>query len=512
MTMFPASMRSVTLLALGAFALIACKSNTVSQTNPTDYVSQDVPPSGAVLRHESGLVVVIPAGALAASTTLTIGTQPGGAYPDFPAKAPPLEGPVFVLTPHGTAFHVPITIYMPIPDGATPSSLEPWTASGDGASWASVQVPDGVVSTNDTYDGKPKVSVTTAHFSYYALFGASADGSVDAAPSCSLATCPNGCCDTNGACQPGNSSAACGTGGARCGACSQANGCVSGHCRCAQTSDCPVNQACDVAAGTCTNSCVVGGNTLACNTGCCDLTASKQCVGGGAGGTLCGTNGGVCVDCSASAAGHVCQLGGVCGCTAAKDCPPNQACVNGTCGTACSSGVACNGGCCDGTKCQPGNTASACGATGGACVACSGADAGAACEASGACGCASSSDCTAPSTCGGGGTPNVCGCTPKTCQTAGYQCGSHSDGCGGTLSCGNCNGSGCCTVAGACAAGTASTACGEGGGTCRVCAGATPTCGTVNAVTSCYCTKSPNSCGVSQYCCFSGMCGSTPGC
>src|SRR6266851_3022489 len=46
--------------------------------------------------------------------------------------------------------------------------------------------------------------------------------------------------------------------------------------------------------------------------------------------------------------------------------------------------------------------------------------------------------CTAPDTCGGGGTPNVCGCTPTTCTAAGVSCGTISDGCGGTLSCETC--------------------------------------------------------------------------
>jgi len=33
---------------------------------------------------------------------------------------------------------------------------------------------------------------------------------------------------------------------------------------------------------------------------------------------------------------------------------------------------------------------------------------------------------------------NNTGCTPKTCQSAGYDCGMNGDGCGGTLDCGSC--------------------------------------------------------------------------
>ncbi len=49
--------------------------------------------------------------------------------------------------------------------------------------------------------------------------------------------------------------------------------------------------------------------------------------------------------------------------------------------------------------------------------------------------------CPAGQTCGGGGTPGVCGagtCTAKTCASQGIQCGPAGDGCGNALSCGAC--------------------------------------------------------------------------
>ena len=64
--------------------------------------------------------------------------------------------------------------------------------------------------------------------------------------------------------------------------------------------------------------------------------------------------------------------------------------------------------------------------------------------------------CTAPETCGGGGTPSVCGkpiCVPKTCAEVGANCGPVGNGCGGVLNCGLC---------------TAPETCG-GGGTPSVC-------------------------------------------
>ena len=59
---------------------------------------------------------------------------------------------------------------------------------------------------------------------------------------------------------------------------------------------------------------------------------------------------------------------------------------------------------------------------------------------------ASCGTCAAGQICGGGGTPSVCGtsvgdgggCVPQTCEKAGAICGPIGDGCGGTLDCGTC--------------------------------------------------------------------------
>jgi len=45
-------------------------------------------------------------------------------------------------------------------------------------------------------------------------------------------------------------------------------------------------------------------------------------------------------------------------------------------------------------------------------------------------------DCVTPETCGGGGTPSECGCTPRTCESAGIINGEAEDGCGGVVRCG----------------------------------------------------------------------------
>ena len=57
--------------------------------------------------------------------------------------------------------------------------------------------------------------------------------------------------------------------------------------------------------------------------------------------------------------------------------------------------------------------------------------------------------CTAPESCGGGGVASQCGapvCQPKTCQSVGANCGSMPDGCGGTLTCGGCGSTQVCNA------------------------------------------------------------------
>ena len=110
-------------------------------------------------------------------------------------------------------------------------------------------------------------------------------------------------------------------------------------------------------------------------------------------------------------------------------------------------------------------------------------------------GCGGSLDCgpctLAGQTCGGGGTPNVCGtpCTPKTCAQMGFNCGSQGDGCGGKIL-PDPPGCGVCTVVG--------QTCG-GGGTPGVCGG------TVCTAKSCQqlgftCGLQSNGCGGTQDC------------
>jgi hypothetical protein len=102
-------------------------------------------------------------------------------------------------------------------------------------------------------------------------------------------------------------------------------------------------------------------------------------------------------------------------------------------------------------------------------------------------------DCTAPAVCGGGGTPNICGsptCTPRSCADAGAQCGAVSDGCGSSISCGSCESPAVCGGGGtpnvcglgSCSPGNCGTAqCGFVGDGC----GGTISCGTCPADRTC---------------------------
>jgi hypothetical protein len=58
--------------------------------------------------------------------------------------------------------------------------------------------------------------------------------------------------------------------------------------------------------------------------------------------------------------------------------------------------------------------------------------------------------CAAPTTCGGAGVANQCGCTPSTCAAQGAECGIIDNGCGGSLDCGGCTAPEVCGAANLC--------------------------------------------------------------
>ena len=207
--------------------------------------------------------------------------------------------------------------------------------------------------------------------------------------------------------------------------------------------------------------CTTAGNVfdpLSCK---CLATApgdSKKC-----GGVFCPAGGECCTTGTAPFAVQFCELPGsplppllqqrsTCNPVCPSDRPSacGDSCVNlqtdnancGTCGNGCAgTGVSCGGG----------GTPGVCGCTpSGASVACGAHNCGTAPN-----GCGGTVDCgTCTGTgvsCGGGGTPGVCGCTPVTAAVAcAGKCGAVADGCGGTIDCGNTCGAGQVCSAGTC--------------------------------------------------------------
>ncbi|MEO6954991.1 MAG: hypothetical protein ABI321_24540 [Polyangia bacterium] len=118
----------------------------------------------------------------------------------------------------------------------------------------------------------------------------------------------------------------------------------------------------------------------------------------------------------------------------------SQAISCGPAGDGCGGSLDC-GSCPSGQSCGGGGTPSVCGAPSCTATTCTaqGLNCGPAGDGCG--GPLSCGTCVAPQTCGGGGKSGVCGngsCTPTTCTAQGLNCGPAGDGCGGSLSCGTC--------------------------------------------------------------------------
>ena len=113
--------------------------------------------------------------------------------------------------------------------------------------------------------------------------------------------------------------------------------------------------------------------------------------------------------------------------------------------------------------------------------------------------------CNLPETCGGGGSPGVCGvppCASQTCLDQGFNCGPAGDGCGGPLYCGTCpsgqvcgaNAPGVCGTPASCSplsCANQALSCGPAGDGC----GGTLDCGKCTAPQSCGGGGAPGVCG-----------------
>ncbi len=295
---------------------------------------------------------------------------------------------------------------------------------------------------------------------------------------CMPANC-NGCCDSVGICQPGDGQAACGVKGSACGTCAPSQSCLGGTCKFT-----PVVASCDP------SSC----------TGCCSPAGCEP----GDSNEACGARGSSCAYCST---GTRCQQGSctevpltLCGPTNCAGCCENGTCVTPVSATACGAGgkacQACSGnqscsasgecvsascsGCVDPTgQCQTGTSTAACGGQGKTCVECPGVEQ-----------CVNGT-CTVPvPTCNSGNCAGCCSGT--TCvllaQQSEAQCGKAGAACAGcatgsVCSQGSCSAApsgcnaqncpnGCCTStnpSAICYSGTTTAHCGTGGVVCSAC-------------------------------------------
>ncbi len=159
-------------------------------------------------------------------------------------------------------------------------------------------------------------------------FGASCAGQtcqfVDAG-TCDSLTCPNGCCDVNGFCEPGQSQSSCGDFGNAC-------------------------QNCDLLGNMCFGQrCASACSSQTCPDGCCDQF--DVCQSGTTNGA-CGFGGNLCESCS--------QFGDVCGPSQECQVPPPQC-----------TPTSCPNGCCDANGiCEAGFIDTACGQAGAQCADC----------------------------------------------------------------------------------------------------------------------------------------------
>ncbi len=150
---------------------------------------------------------------------------------------------------------------------------------------------------------------------------------------CDALTCPTGCCDNFGVCQQGVTGLSCGNFGANC------QNCVSNGDYCSTKQQCvPLS---NDAGPTC--------NAQTCPFGCCDATGT--CQSGFNANTQCGGGGSLCLDCT--------KFGATC---------IGQTCYSPDGSSPCSQSCA---GCCDSTgNCQGGFLDTQCGENGGACQNC----------------------------------------------------------------------------------------------------------------------------------------------
>ncbi len=308
----------------------------------------------------------------------------------------------------------------------------------------------------------------------------SADVTIDGAPACNPATCPDGCCDENGVCQGGGDSLnACGSDG---------NACVDCVAQGFDTCD-PNTHSCARQVSSCDQG--------SCPNGCCLTTPNGIFCEDGTAPTACGNDANQCTDCTATGAGNTCD-------------PNTQECVASTCDSNTCSG------CCTATgECHTGTDQTICGNFGALCTDCTASD--------GSC-------VIADAGVGGSCEPNPPTCTASSCMggccvgpdTCVMPDGDTSCGTGGEQ-CENCTGegkvcvahvctvipcatscattNGCCSPDGVCHAGFLNNACGDDGDACVDCTTTSETCD----ITTRTCDNTTSTCPAAYPSCAAGI-------
>jgi hypothetical protein len=247
--------------------------------------------------------------------------------------------------------------------------------------------------------------------------------------------------------------------------------------------------------------------SCACAAGCCDDAGACQ---PGTAATACGSGGQACNDCTeyyfpcAPADG-----GGTCAAEKVVTCPPENC-----------------GGCCLGNTCLMDGGMAACGARGGACIACPLGEScvSGACTASSGCGPSSCLGCCNGATCDPGVSATACGAGGAACQPCPgtpsepgcFATGPYGGGiCTLKIDCGPANCAGCCDPFYVCHAGTEQIACGTGGGPCGVCSGGGACTGSTCSNGTCSGMNCPDGCcdgfGVCQHGTTASACAASPG-
>ena len=132
--------RSWLAAPLTILVLCACGGGgSAASGQPGPGAGSGIGPSGGMASEATGAQVVVPAGALAASTAIAVTRSSTGA-PALPAGLAAF-GPMFAFTPHGTHFAVPATIIIPFDAASVPQGTAPrlFKTNATQSGWEEVQ-------------------------------------------------------------------------------------------------------------------------------------------------------------------------------------------------------------------------------------------------------------------------------------------------------------------------------------------------------------------------------------